>query len=512
MSFEDVSRALNTLVKGVSEVYRGYYQYMMIEAVFCGMMLGQPTLLIGSHGTFKTSMANFIGSLFDKPVVILSEKFSSRKALEDFFEDVGGKIGVDKNRLMRNLAGGVNVEYEQAGGELMVNVEVDAVRYAGAKKLGDPVRRPLEIFSIQVNDQMDPEDVLGYAIDHPALLGMRPPHAVKRGRLAGADYIVLDEIFNAPRLLSKIHHALNEKVVDTTIGPIEVAPVAWLLATNPLNEFYQTNIKLTNVATLDRYALSARSLPPSIQEILLMVERWKKLRVSKRAPIELIYEARKALDEVAIPDEYIYFSLALVSHLSRCYFSTSRGERCEESKDPFEADKDCSLCIYNEYPCGIANVGKVRTVIMLQQTIRAHALLNMRREANKEDLAFALLTVLPHRLYWNNREFLSQHGSIFTATRALIEKFAEKFASYGHRIGEIEKVIMKQDVARALELKKEYYDAPILRAMLDETIDMMKESAKKRADQQTLTVLEPPLKIDGAIKVIGDKKPAEQTQ
>jgi MoxR-like ATPase len=508
MSFEDVSQALNRLVGTVAEVYRGYHQHAMIEAVFCGLLMGEPVLLIGSHGTLKTSMANFVGKLFDKPVVTVSETFSARGKLEGFFEDLGETLGVEGERLQRNLVDGVHVSYEQVGKAVKVTVEVDAVKHSNAEKLGEPRRKPIEVFSMQVNDQMDPEDVLGYGIDHPAVLGLKPPHAVKAGRLAGADYVVLDEIFMAPRLLAKLHHALNEKVTDTVVGPVEVKPLGWVLCTNPLNQFYQANVKIVNAATLDRYALSARSMPPSAQEILTMAERWRQLKLKKRAPVELIYEARRL--EVAIPEEFTIFCMSLVSHLSRCYFSPSRGKRAEESKDPFEAEKDCSLCIYGEYPCSIANVGKVRATIRLQQAMKAHALLNARKEADESDLAFALEHVLPHRLSWNNQEFLSEHGSMFTATRALVEKYASMFAAQYARIKEVEDLIKRPDAVKALELRGKYADAPIVRSVLDEVTDMMKESAKKRGDSETLGVLEPQLNVRDAIRALrgGQAPPA----
>ena len=460
MSFEDVSQALNRLLKTVTEVYRGYHQYTMAETIFCGLLTASPILLIGSHGTMKSSMASFIGRLFDKPVVTVEESVKSRNSLEKFFEDLAAVLKVDPESLMRNLADGVNVEYEQVGEALNIRVEVDAVKHPQARKLGEPIRKPIEVFSMQVNDQMDPEDILGYGIDHPALLGMKPPHALKKGKLAGADYVCLDEIFGAPRLLSKLHHALNEKVVDTTVGSIEAKPVAWVLCSNPFNAYYQTNIKIVNAATLDRYAFSTRSLPPSAQEVLLMSRRWRKLRLKKHAPIELIYEARNLMETVEIPEEYMVFCLGLVSHLSRCYFSTSRGKRAEEAKDPFEAERDCSLCIYRDLPCGIANVGKVRTIIRLEQAMKAHALLNMRKTANEDDLSFALLSVLPHRLSWNNEEFLTRHGSIFTATKVLVEKYAELFASQYVHVREVEELIKKPDPKVALELNCLLYTSP----------------------------------------------------
>jgi len=502
LSFEDVSQALNRLVRTVAEVYRGYYQYTMVETIFCGLLTGEPVLLIGSHGTMKTSMASFIGKLFDKPVVILEESVKSRNGLERFFERLAGKLKVDPEGLVRNLVDGVNVEYEQTVKTLSIRVEVNIVKHPQAKKIGESFRKPIEVFSMQVNDQMDPEDILGYGMDHPALLGMKPPHTLKSGKLAGADYVVLDEIFGAPRLLSKLHHALNEKVVDTAVGPIETKPLTWVLCTNPFNQYYQTNIRVVNAATLDRYAFSARSLPPSAQEVLLMASRWKRLRLKKHAPVELIYEARSLMETVKIPEEYMIFCLGLISHLSRCYFSTSHGRRAEEAKDPFEAERDCSLCIYKDLPCGIANVGKVRTIIRLQQAMKAHALLNMRKEVNDEDLSFALLSVLPHRLSWNNEEFVTKHGSIFTAARMLVEKYAELFASQYIHVREIEELIKKPDPKAALKLKDKYRDAPVIRAFLDEVVDMMKESAKKKRNKKTLEALEPRLKITEAVETV----------
>jgi MoxR-like ATPase len=507
MSFEDVSQAMNKLVATVTDVYRGYWQHSMVETIFCGLLMGEPVLLIGSHGVMKTSMACFVGSLFDKPTSTIKSKHPTRSSLEKQIEELASHLKVCPEKLMKNLVDGIDIQYEQTtNGLTATTIEIDLIKYPIAGKLAKPERKPIKVFSMQVNDQMDPEDLLGYGVDHPALLGSKPPHAVKCGRISGADYVILDEIFGATRLLSKLHHVLNEKVVDTTVGSIETKPLGIMLCTNPLNGFYQTNLKIINAATTDRYALSARGLPPSTQEILFMAERWKHIKLKKTAPVELVYEARKCLEEVKIPEEYMVFSLGLISHLSRCYFSVSTGIRAEESKDPFEAEKDCSLCIYGQnYPCGLANIGKVRTIVRLQQTIKTHALLNMRKEADESDLAFALLHVLPHRLSWNNNEFLANQGSMFTATKTLVEKYANIFATQQAQIAKVEGLIKKPNAKDAVELKTAFRDAPIARAILDEVVDMMKESAKKKEDNLTLDVLEPKLNIENALKTLKTK-------
>jgi hypothetical protein len=129
----------------------------------------------------------------------------------------------------------------------------------------------------------------------------------------------------------------------------------------------------------------------------------------------------------------------------------------------------------------------------------------MRKEADESDLAFALLHVLPHRLSWNNNEFLANQGSMFTATKTLVEKYANIFASQQAQIAKVEGLIKKPNAKEAVELKNAFRDAPIARAILDEVVDMMKESAKKKEDNLTLDVLEPKLNIENALKTLKTK-------
>jgi len=115
VSFEDVSQALNKLVAAVTDVYRGYWQHAMVEAVFSGLLMGEPVLLIGSHGVMKTSMANFVGNLFDKPIATVKESFHSRSSLEKYFEDIGSQLKVNPENLTRKPGRRVDVQYEQTG-------------------------------------------------------------------------------------------------------------------------------------------------------------------------------------------------------------------------------------------------------------------------------------------------------------------------------------------------------------------------------------------------------------
>jgi len=91
---------------------------------------------------------------------------------------------------------------------------------------------------------------------------------------------------------------------------------------------------------------------------------------------------------------------------------------------------------------------------------------------------------------------------LFTATKELVEKYARTFAAHHVRLREAEELIRKPNAEKALQLKAKYRDAAIVRAMLDEVIDMMKESAKKRGDAATLQALEQPLDIRNAIQAL----------
>jgi len=428
-NFEKVASALNRAFQGVEKLFRGYSQHNMAQAVFCGLLTGQPVLVIGDHASMKSSLSDFIGKkLFDKPVVRLSASFSSPDELRAWTEKVANLLQVDPDRLERNLLDGIVLEYSEFGGKVRCKVAIDVVKHPEASKLGEVKREPIWYYSKQVTDQDSPEDILGYTITHPALLGMRPPHMVKEGRLTGADFIFLDELFASPILVSHLHRALNEKVTDTDLGQAEFKPLGLTAASNPFNSNYATNPKIVNFASLDRYAFSAETTAASTAEILAMITELKNREV-KRLPVELIYAARELLDQVTVPEKLLHFAVVLVAHLSRCYFTTSKGERRIDAISPFLLDgRDCQACIYSGYPCSIANITRTRAIINIERGMRALALLHGRNEATEEDLLNALLMVLPYRALWNNQEFVTAAGSPYNAARELISLFAAEVA------------------------------------------------------------------------------------
>jgi hypothetical protein len=501
--FEKVASALNRAFQGVEKLFRGYSQYNMAQAVFCGLLTGQPVLVIGDHASMKSSLSDFIGKkLFDKPVVRLSASFSSPDELRAWTEKVANLLQVDPDRLERNLLDGIVLEYSEFGGKVRCKVAIDVVKHPEASKLGEVKREPIWYYSKQVTDQDSPEDILGYTITHPALLGMRPPHMVKEGRLTGADFIFLDELFASPILVSHLHRALNEKVTDTDLGQAEFKPLGLTAASNPFNSNYATNPKIVNFASLDRYAFSAETTAASTAEILAMITELKNREV-KRLPVELIYAARELLDQVTVPEKLLHFAVVLVAHLSRCYFTTSQGERRIDAISPFLLDgRDCQACIYSGYPCSIANITRTRAIINIERGMRALALLHGRNEATEEDLLNALLMVLPYRALWNNQEFVTAAGSPYNAARELIRLFAAEVAMRKLGFQEVAQLYNTPDVNLAVDLRNKFTDDVLLRSFIDEIVDQMKEAARKKSDNNMLQLLSKQIELKDALEVL----------
>ena len=915
------------VMKATTQLYRGITQAQMVEALFMGLLTGEPVLFVGEHASLKSSLSDFTARIFEKPVVHIKESFDNPPELELWILDISKKLELDEELLTKNLIDGINVEYAEYSGKVHCSIAIDAAKYRRAEAIRESVHEPIWYFSRQLTDQDQPEDILGFVVEHPALLGHMPPHLVKKGRLTGSDFGFLDEIFSSPLLLAHLHRALNEKVYDTTIGQATIRPIGIVAATNFWNDYYPTNPKLASMASiapdepivlkdgkgeisvetigefvdrfftgseegqvrvndyevlamgtsgeapapkfskfsavarhradrlltlthdggsirltpnhsvfvftpvgieckpadelkqgdylitmngaqferrtphelpiyngrlhhkaqaiprtatltedlawllgmyvadgsvstegavrihlnkstekdrrsarrvteimnsmfalktwspkkeagqlmsvcvgsaplarwfeshcrhrdggkkvpgfifgaepnivvaffkglidgdgwtaygannrhylvydttnarlsaevavllklngvaystlrsavkerkigskvlrpttayrmyvseselagdhyksnrpqggrglpsfllggnrymtgyrrtmshglllrlapslrwvlnlaengvgsykirevssesyggfvydicgaefesffagkslvlchnsLDRYAFTARGIAPSTQEVLSMAMT-KRAEIKSRVPISLIYEARDLLPQVSIPEELLGFAVAIVAHLSRCYFSTSKAQRRLEAISPFEVQRDCSLCLYNGSPCSYANITRTRAMLNIVRGLRALTLLNGRDVATEEDLAEVLQLVLPYRSYWNNQEFVVSKGGPHLAARELIRMFAKDVESKGSAFKEVEKLLSNPDPTLALQLRNKYIDDVIVRSFIDEAIDMMRESARKRGDTKTTNALTEPLQLSKAIAV-----------
>jgi hypothetical protein len=157
-------------------LYPSYSQRKAIEAIFVAMLNRKPTiLLLGPHATMKSSMILKLGSRILKPqatyTTVLDTSFKKIDALAH-------ALNVDSERLLRNIVSGINVEYTQIRDTLYCKVEVNCAKYSSPEVEGwdrRVERVTLEVFTELVSTNVDPEEVFGYPIEHPAILGMKPP-------------------------------------------------------------------------------------------------------------------------------------------------------------------------------------------------------------------------------------------------------------------------------------------------------------------------------------------------
>jgi len=471
-----------SILEAVSNVYKGHSQFIALKGILAAMITGEPILLIGSHGTFKSSMASLMGRIFEKPIAVTSTDAKSFGDIERFFEDLGKTLHLNPDSLMQNRVDGVDVLYRDYPGYTRVNVTVDLIKHPNGR-VGEARMVPISVFSRQISDQIDPEDILGYGVQHRAILGDKPPHVVKEGKLAGADLVILDEAFTSPRLLNKLHTAMNEKVVETTVGPVKISPLCFIFCTNPWSQHYQTNIKVVNVATLDRFLMSVATDPPSGAEILNVVDTLASLQICRGASVETIYEARKKMDQVEVPSDILRFCIGFVAALSTCYFSPSSTAVAKTPMNPFMVDKDCALCRYRNSVCAIANIGKVRSLVSLRKVMIASAIIRGANTVNDTDLDFALRTVLPHRLAFNDTTFVGTSGTIHNATVALVNRYIDEMEKYAPHLEKIMALPANPSWQQVESLMNAVSDSTSLRAILDDLVQMMKEKCEKKGER-----------------------------
>nr|WP_276978328.1 AAA family ATPase [Ferrimicrobium acidiphilum] len=504
-NFDNVSKALRNITQLVSTTYMGLTQRDAIKALICGLLTKGTVLLYGSHGTYKTSMSKFLGNLFTKPVYTVKFSAESAEQLKSRLNVMAEELGVDEDMLARNLLAGIDIQYAQYGGKIEVSATIDAIKYT---MKGEKKRVPLDTYVRQVNTFSEQEDVIGYGIDNPLLLKDTQPHMVKHNYMASADFIVLDEVFKNPRLISILHNMLNDREYDSVVGTGRVEPEAIVLLTNPLNDNYQTNVSMVDFASLDRYMFSAFMSSPTTAEIRIMQDRFNANQVPiDPLPIEALYEARQLYKTIIIPPEIQVFVAGLLSAMSKCYFNVEGNEKVNGA-DVFAVEHDCGLCKFggaagegNWSICSKANVAKVRSSIAINNAIKANAFIEGRRIANDQDAIFALKHVLPHRIKWS-ADF---KADILKSTDEIIKRYNELLINFSDQFNRIEEFVKSRKIEDGLKIRNDNKDVPAVLAFLDEFLDRMKEVAISDNDNEMLAMLDKKVDISGALKTLGSK-------
>ncbi|MDG6918471.1 MAG: hypothetical protein JRN62_03440 [Nitrososphaerota archaeon] len=504
-NFNNVSKALKNITELVSTTYMGLTQRDAIKTLLCGLLTKGTVLLYGSHGTYKTSMSKFLGKLFTKPVYHMKFSVENAEQLKSRLHVMAEDLKVDEDMLARNLLAGIDIQYAQYGGKIEVSANIDALKYT---MKGDPIRVPLDMYIRQVNTFSEQEDVIGYGIDNPLLLKDTPPHMVKRNYMASADFIVLDEVFKNPRLISILHNMLNDREYDSVVGTGHVEPEAIVLLTNPLNDNYQTNVSMIDFASLDRYMFSAFVSSPTTAEIRTMQTRFDSDEPAvDPLPIEALHEARQLYKSVTIPTEIQVFVAGLLSAMSKCYFNVEGKEKADGA-DVFAVEHLCELCKFggaagedNWSICSKANVTKVRSSIAVNNAIKASAFIEGRRVATAKDVIFALRHALPHRIKWS-ADF---KADILKSTDEIIKRYNELLINFSDQFSRIEEFVKTRNIKDGLKIRNDNKDVPVVLAFLDEFLERMKEVAISEDDGELLGMLDKKVDISGALKTLGSK-------
>ena len=119
----------------------------------------------------NSSLSEFAAKIFEKPVVHVRESFENPSELESWMKETAKKLHLDDELLTKNLIDGVNIEYAEYSGKVHCSIAIDAAKYPNASSLKEPQSETHLVFFRQPTDQDQPEDILGFVIEHPALLG-----------------------------------------------------------------------------------------------------------------------------------------------------------------------------------------------------------------------------------------------------------------------------------------------------------------------------------------------------
>ncbi|MEM3426347.1 MAG: hypothetical protein QXJ62_03890 [Nitrososphaeria archaeon] len=464
----DVQKSIRTVFDLMCELYPGYYQRQSCEAIFVGLLTGKPILLVGTHASWKSSKIMLIGKLFDKPVSVYRGELDD---VEKVF-DLAAALKVDGELLMKNLLPHINVQYTQYSDRVHATVTVDSLFYPKADVDGwrrVDCRVPLTVFTKQLYPEIEAEDLLGYAIDHPALLGKKPPHAIKESRLSGADVIFIDEFFKGPKVTSALHMAMNEKIVETSVGPIRLDYLFFAAATNPLTSAYGSNVPaLYDIATMDRFIVSSYEVPPSVGEINLAREVWKRFDEQRmeKIPVELLYSARREFASGNVPSEAIGFMAGLLAALSKCYFSPRQGQMASAASDPFSIEKECSVCVYDGSTCSYGSISKTRPFLAFEDAVKIRGYL-YGRSPSTADVYYVLPMILQHRIKFSDK----LTGNMFQNTLKIVREYSAVMSKSDKILASVFEALKNRDFKTLLQIRNSVTDRTELKSLLDEFIE-----------------------------------------
>ncbi|PSN86359.1 hypothetical protein B9Q03_11735 [Candidatus Marsarchaeota G2 archaeon OSP_D] len=482
-----------------SALFAGKSQQVAARALFASLITDGKVLLVGAHGAFKSSMIRALSSLISTKYAVAEKEFSDVREVKEALSSAASKLGVNLEELERNLVYGVNMKYGDAFGVKKLTLEIDEAYHEEAPRLKEcgfsvkeEVRR-LPSFVMLVSPSDEIQDYVGHPVTSKVLRGDWPPHLEKENSIAHAPFILLDEMFVNPKLAAAMHTFVNEKEIHYPgLGTIRTDYLLFAAATNPVNENYQTNPNLRNMATLDRFTICAFVSTPDSRSV---EETIRKLEILKDVPPlideKTIFSARSEVEKMPIEKDAEQKLMLLADVLDSCFFSTAQMERRERGTSPFLIQHECSLCVFKDTCLArFASVSTTRFVISVEKVAKAVAYLSGKQKAEMEDVAAAIFYVLPHRAKWSEDFIEENGGNVQRAVVGLLERFSYFLRKYEQDVKRVVEASEKGDVTTLLTIlglnpnapKEAVGDVAFVKALADQALKRAEATLLKHRD------------------------------
>jgi MoxR-like ATPase len=277
-------------------------------------------------------------------------------------------------------------------------------------------------FYRQIRAQSTVYDVF-YEYDLPAL--MKGERKIVPKALA-CKFVILDEFKKNPLFGSAIHDFIEDHVVDGIKA--EWQYVAGL--SNPQNEFYETNLALTDWATNDRWGCVNYINPPrtyDLFELGLRTERmFKPPDPDFKVPLDALEKAYEEVAAVEIPVEIHLRLQLLLSSLSECSYTPANSVDVKDVSKWMLLGSSieglCGACRHRLEICGVATCSPTRAQRAAIWLSKALAWVRGKDRVGQDEFEAALNHVLPHRIFYVP-SFLRDHPTAQDAFKALYMKY-----------------------------------------------------------------------------------------
>ena len=390
---------IQELLKALKGFFRGLDEEL--EVYVSAQALGLPTLLLGPHGTGKTTL---VKALYDALVIEEGENY-----------------------------------------------------------------RPLRKFFLLVKERHTPFDVF-YTYHLPSLMKGEEkiiPKAID------AEAVFLDEPFTNQLITSALKDFLEERVYDR----FQCKWLFFTAASNPSNLYYETVMRLKNLADLDRFdvviPIEAR-LGMSLYEIAGQMakakERHPKPRIDFRINISNLPKVRSSILGLKVSKEAVSWLTLFAHSLSACAYEDENRHKHVLDKFSVLESLPCSTCPFRQHRLcskyALQPNRFMRSTIMLAKAV---AWLKGSGEVRLEHVRKAVKYTLPLRLVLVNEALKHRIPTLKALVQQCIRDFDEWCRERGRyfmeALEQVFKALERLDFMKANEALEGYHNDPVLWAL-----------------------------------------------